>query len=257
MDLPYISILTPTYNRNHFLPIMLSNLVKFDYPKDKLEWVIDDDGTDKIIKGDAEYEAIQKVIYPIKLKYLVHPIRRLIGVKRNYLVKQATHKICAMMDTDDLYMSPYLKKSVELMNKERCSLVGSNQMVFIYPHHNCKITAIECSAKRQIHEASMVFTKKHWKSMGGFEKNSRGEGAKMIDSTKESKIGLTQITECLLCIAHNENTVDKSNFLDAQDITADVNMNPYDIQLIKDVCLNQETADIPPEVCRISAPDDP
>jgi glycosyltransferase involved in cell wall biosynthesis len=251
MDLPYISILTPTYNRNHFIPLMLSNLVKFDYPKDKLEWVIDDDGTEKMINTDEEMDRLKQVVHPIKIKYLVHPQRRLIGVKRNYMVKQATHKIVAMMDTDDLYMSPYLKKSIELMNKEKCSLVGSNQMVFMYPHHNCKITAIECSAKRQIHEATMVFTKKHWKAMGGFAKNSQGEGAQMIDSMKGTKIGLTHITDCMLCIAHKQNTIDKGNFLDAQDISKDCRISPLDIQLITDICLRdelQETAPKPPEV---------
>ena len=37
-ELPNISIITPCYERQHFLPLMLCNLIHFDYPKDKIEW---------------------------------------------------------------------------------------------------------------------------------------------------------------------------------------------------------------------------
>ena len=121
------------------------------------------------------------------------------------------------------------------MKKEKSSLCGSNQMIFCYPHHNFKITAIKCGAKRQIHEATMVFTKKHWRAMGGFEKNSQGEGAKMVDFHSENKISLTQIVDCLCCIAHKQNTVDKEQFKEASDITDDVVFNPNDVQLIKSI----------------------
>ena len=40
MEYPSISILTPTFNRTKWLPLMINNLERLDYPKDKLEWVI-------------------------------------------------------------------------------------------------------------------------------------------------------------------------------------------------------------------------
>ena len=45
----------PTYNRNEFKPLMLLNLQGFLYPdKSNLEWVIDDDGPDKLFKNESE-----------------------------------------------------------------------------------------------------------------------------------------------------------------------------------------------------------
>ena len=35
---PTISILTPIYNRNMWLPLMIQNIKTFDYDKTKMEW---------------------------------------------------------------------------------------------------------------------------------------------------------------------------------------------------------------------------
>ena len=45
---PLVSICTPTFNRRPFIPIMLKCFEHQTYPKDKIEWIIVDDGTDKI-----------------------------------------------------------------------------------------------------------------------------------------------------------------------------------------------------------------
>ena len=46
--LPTVSIITPTYNRRNFFRLAVNNFMSIKYPKDKLEWIIVDDGTDKI-----------------------------------------------------------------------------------------------------------------------------------------------------------------------------------------------------------------
>ena len=38
-DLPRVSILTPTYDRKRFLPLMIENLKNMVYPKEKLEYL--------------------------------------------------------------------------------------------------------------------------------------------------------------------------------------------------------------------------
>tara|TARA_R110000782_G_scaffold81202_2_gene160538 strand:- start:2928 stop:3152 length:225 start_codon:yes stop_codon:yes gene_type:complete len=66
MELPNISILTPTYNRSKFLPLFIHNLKKQTYPHKKLEVVIDDDGTEPFTDNIA---GLQSEIHPIKLVY--------------------------------------------------------------------------------------------------------------------------------------------------------------------------------------------
>ena len=69
---PKISVLTPLYNRNKWLPLMLANIYHFDYDKNKLEWYIldskDGDEEIKLIPDEFTLENIRKMIHPIKLK---------------------------------------------------------------------------------------------------------------------------------------------------------------------------------------------
>ena len=211
---PKISILTPIYNRNEYLPLMIFNLQGFIYPdKHLLEWVIDDDGTDPLFKNPAEIEIVAMEIKPITINYTHNNKKRSIGEKRNHMVKRlANFKHMAMMDSDDIYLPSYLQYSIEIMKTKQHSLVGSNQMIFVYPYKKWTITAIRCEAKRQIHEATMVFTKRHWQSMGGFVKSSQGEGAGMIDFN-DNKCGITDIQYLMICVCHKTNTIKKDQFL--------------------------------------------
>ena len=115
------------------------------------------------------------------------------------------------MDDDDIYFPTYIKHSVETLKRSKSGLVGSNHMLFIYPNHNYNMSKIECSAKRQIHEATMCFTKKYFRSMPGFVKSSRGEGASMIDFN-EKNTEYTDIAKCMICFSHSENSIGKEQF---------------------------------------------
>ena len=118
------------------------------------------------------------------------------------------------MDSDDLYLPSYLYYAVGELKKNNLGAVGSPEMLFLYPHHDWKITGIKCLANRQIHEATLVYTKKHFKAMGGFEKNSQGEGAKMFDFMNDKKIKQLEVAKIMICICHQENTCNKDKFLD-------------------------------------------
>lgn len=47
-DLPMVSIITPTRNRNHFMKLAVYNFYSQNYPKDKLEWVIIDESSEPV-----------------------------------------------------------------------------------------------------------------------------------------------------------------------------------------------------------------
>ena len=49
MDKPNISIITLLSGEREFIPLIKANFENFDYPKDKLELVIVDDGIDNLI----------------------------------------------------------------------------------------------------------------------------------------------------------------------------------------------------------------
>ena len=42
---PFVSVVTPTYNRKRFIPFLIQCYNSQSYPKDKMEWIIYDDGS--------------------------------------------------------------------------------------------------------------------------------------------------------------------------------------------------------------------
>ena len=208
--LPNVSILMPTYNRRKFLELIIDNILSQTYPKNKLEWVVIDDGKEKLIKDENK---IRNIIFPIKLKYIKidHKKKLKIGEKRNYLVKYSTYDYCINMDDDDIYLNNYILKSVLFLLLKKCNLVGSNQMIFYFPTYN-KFTRIFCRQKRQIHEATMCFKKSHWLKTGGFKNTNNSEGSKLIDGYEDIVYNM-QIDELMYCLCHNNNSYPKDSFL--------------------------------------------
>ncbi len=220
----------PIYNRNNFKKLIISNLLKLDYDLSKIEFCMYDDGTDKFIKNWKEHTDFKNIISPIQFNYKYNNIKQTIGYKRNILVKMASNKYIAMMDSDDLYMSSYLKHSLDLLINKKLGLVCSPQMLFLYPLQDWKMTGIDCNEKRMGHEATMVFTKKYFNAMKGFKTNSQGEGVKLIDGMNEKNIGKTHIQKCMLCICHKENSVNKDYFFDKNSI--EYTLEDYDKDII-------------------------
>jgi cellulose synthase/poly-beta-1,6-N-acetylglucosamine synthase-like glycosyltransferase len=161
MEYPKVSILTPTYDRNRFLPLMILNLRIINYDKSKLEQVIyDDHPTNPLFKNNEELQKYKELVQPIKINYIYNAKRHLsIGEKRNLLVKNAKNKILINMDDDDIYFSDYIKTSVDTLKKNKLGLVGSPEMLFIFPESNYKITAIKCPATRQFTKPLCVLQK--------------------------------------------------------------------------------------------------
>ena len=55
-EYPNVSILTPTYNRRKFIPLMIHNLNGFDYNKSQLEWFVVDDGQEPLFTKETLQE---------------------------------------------------------------------------------------------------------------------------------------------------------------------------------------------------------
>lgn len=218
-ELPFVSINIPCYKRRKFCPLMITNIQFLDYPKDKLEIVILQDGPESLFITSDHKKLFEECIHPAKLKYVYEPnIRRSIGDKRNRLVKLSSHKIIANIDSDDIYFPQYLRHSINAMKQYKVGITSSAAMLFLYPHLDFKLTGIRCGMKFQGHEACSVFTKKHFNAMGGFGKTSQGEGTKMIHYNEKNMVNL-DIAQLMICVAHNNddegNTIGKDQFLDA------------------------------------------
>ena len=234
-DIP-ITILTPIYNRSKWLPLMISNIRNFQYDKTKLNWYILDskDGEEDIrLFTNETLEEARRAVYPVKIIYEYRGRKMTIAEKRTYLVKNAPTNWFANMDSDDIYMDCYLRYSLDVAKKAKVQLVGSPQMIFVYPHYDYKVTAIQCEAVRQIHEATMVGTKKYVKSMGGFTKrDTKGEGASIIDGN-EKNVRKTECAYQMICVCHSTNTCSKELFKEIN--VQDTKIEGEKIEILKEI----------------------
>jgi glycosyltransferase involved in cell wall biosynthesis len=218
-DLPNVSINVPCYLRRKFIPLMLSNIIGFDYPAEKIEVCILQDGPQDLFESSEQRKAFESIIAPRTLNYVYEKdIRRTIGEKRNKLVKMSKSKIIASMDSDDIYFGTYLKHSVNALKQYKVGITTSAAMLFTYPHDDFKMSGIRCGHKEQGHEACCVFTKKHFNSMGGFRSKGpeacQGEGAKMISGGENRMVNL-DIKQLMCCVGHlgvEGNSIDKEQF---------------------------------------------
>ena len=123
---PFVSICTPTFNRRPFIPFMLKCFEHQDYPKDRMEWIIVDDGTDKI--GDLVAQHPQVKYFPIEKKLLL-------GQKRNFMHEKTRGDILVYMDDDDYYPPERVSHAVAMLQKTPGALCAGSSEIYIYFKH--------------------------------------------------------------------------------------------------------------------------
>jgi hypothetical protein len=123
---PFVSVCTPTFNRRPFILSMIKCFEHQDYPKDRLEWIIIDDGTDKI--GDL-------VAHIPQVKYVALEKKRLLGQKRNLMHEKTKGDIIVYMDDDDYYPPQRISHAVEMLTKNPKALCAGSSEIYIYFKH--------------------------------------------------------------------------------------------------------------------------
>ena len=111
--LPTVSIITPTYNRAKFFPLAIYNFNTFNYPREKLEWVIVDDSE----RGKSVEHLLPNKNSRVKynINYIRLEEKHTIGAKRNIAVENSKNSIIVCMDDDDYYYPDSIKNRVELL----------------------------------------------------------------------------------------------------------------------------------------------
>ena len=127
MSKPFVSVLTPTYNRRRFIPHLIEMYKRQTYPKDRMEWLILDDGEDAV--EDLFLEASKTIP---NIRYMRRPPKMLIGKKRNILNQEAKGDILVAMDDDDYYVPERVSHAVtKLMASPKVELAGTS-VIFMY-----------------------------------------------------------------------------------------------------------------------------
>lgn len=126
------SIIIPTYNRSKYLQVILPSLFNLDYPKDRYEIIIIDDGG-----NDDTSEMIKKLDPTCEIKYYYwkreHPYKfgtpeNRAGPSRNIGIKNAKGEILLFWDSDMIAHKDLLNEHKKIHYENENSLVIGNRI---------------------------------------------------------------------------------------------------------------------------------
>ena len=202
--LPFVSICTPTFNRRPFIASMIKCFEHQDYPKDRIEWIIVDDGTDKI--GEL-------VTHIPQVKYFSYEEKMTLGKKRNTMHGKTKGDIIVYMDDDDYYPPQRVSHAVTtLTNNPKALCAGSSEM-YIYFKHIEKM--YQFGPYRDSHSTAGTFAfKRELLKMTRYEDTASIAEEKHF--LKNYTIPFVQLDplKTILVFSHAHNTFDKRRLLE-------------------------------------------
>jgi len=129
---PLVSICTPTFNRRPFIPIMIECFKNQTYPRDRMEWIIVDDGTDKI-------EDLLKEANIPQIQYFRIDKKMTLGAKRNLMHSKTKGSILVYMDDDDYYPPERVEHAVEKLQGDPTALCAGSSEIYVFFKHIWKM----------------------------------------------------------------------------------------------------------------------
>ena len=220
---PFVSVLTPTYNRRKFIPAAIAMYKAQTYPKDRMEWIIIDDGTDKV--GDLFAQAAKTIP---NIRYISLSEKLLIGQKRNMLNDNAKGDIMIAMDDDDYYPPERVAHVVMRFTQQpTVQLAGSSEMYLYFRTDGKNIKAGPYNPNHCTN-GTMAYRRAYMLTHRYDEKQTHAEEKSFLDDYKNPMIQLDPF-KTILVMCHSDNTFDKNGLRDAN--------NP----MLKDTALTLKT----------------
>ena len=211
------SIVIPTYNRKRFSKLICLNIINQNFPFIKEVIVADD--------GDNE----ERLVLDVPFTVLYYKVPRMsIGDKRNFLASKATGDFIAHFDTDDIYSPDYLSRSIFNLIKNGKDVSGSADMN-MYSVATKKTYSQRCIFLHMLNEATMVY-RKSFADTHKFSDSMSSEGIGFLDKSLNN-IYETPITDIMICICHDLNTVSKQDWCKSE-YEAELDMTKYTEYLI-------------------------
>jgi len=199
---PFVSICTPTFNRRPFMPIIIKCFENQTYPRDKMEWIIVDDGSDKI------EDLVAHLPY---VRYFKYDEKMTLGKKRNISNEKAKGDIIVYMDDDDYYPPERVQHAVERLQESKALCAGSSAM-FLYFKHINKMFQFGPYGPNHATAATFAFKKELLQKTKFNEESCVAEEKKFL---KDYPIPFVQLdsTKSILVFSHNHNSFDKKELL--------------------------------------------
>jgi glycosyltransferase involved in cell wall biosynthesis len=203
---PFVSVCTVTFNRRPFWKTAFEIFKNQDYPKNRMEWIILDDGTDKI--GDLISEA--KIP---QIKYVEVEKKMSLGAKRNLSHTHCKGSIIVYMDDDDYYPPDRVSHAVERLTSSSTALcAGSSELYLYFKHIN---QMYQCGPYAPNHSTAGTFAfKRELLDITKYDDVAAVAEEKAF--LKDYTIPFIQLDplKTILVVSHTHNTFDKRRLLE-------------------------------------------
>jgi len=161
------SVIIPTYNRSWILRKSLEALFNQNYPKDKYEIILIDDGS-----TDDTKTMIESLSPSCKLKYLRNEKRMGIPRTRNRGIREAKGKYIIFTDSDVLATPDFIKQHMNYHQKYQDVIVNGELIrVSSFKQIGKKRKSIFDFSLSPFDTANVSVARKHLLKLGGFDED--------------------------------------------------------------------------------------
>ena len=201
---PFVSVCTPTYNRRPFISAMLKCFDHQDYPKHRMEWIIVDDGTDKVEELVKDHPNVRYFKYDEKMT---------LGKKRNIVHDKSVGDILVYMDDDDYYPPQRVSHAVDMLQKNPQALCAGCSELYIYFKHIQKMYQFGPYKPNHGTAGTFAFRREMLKDNRYEEEACLAEEKAFL---KDYTVPFVQLEpkKVILVFSHEQNTFDKRKLLD-------------------------------------------
>jgi len=204
-DMPFVSICTPTFNRRPFWEYTIKCFNHQDYPKDKMEWIIIDDGTDKIEDLVCNIEQVKYFYYSQKMP---------LGKKRNLMHSKSKGDIIVYMDDDDYYPPERVSHAVNMLVTHPNALCAGASEIYIWFKHIQKMFQFGPYSPSHATAGTFAFKRELLKDHKYDDHAALAEEKAFL---KDYSVPFVQLEpkKTILVFSHIHNTFDKKRLLES------------------------------------------
>ena len=205
-QLPFVSVCTPTFNRRPFIPTMIECFKNQTYPKNRMEWIIVDDGTDRI------EDLIIAANIP-QIKYFDLSKKMALGAKRNFMHDQTRGSIIVYMDDDDYYPPERVEHAVEKLTAHPEALCAGASEIYIFFKHIQQMYQFGPYGPNHATAGTFAFRRELLAQTRYDEHAALAEEKSFLKNYTIPFVQLDPL-KCILVFSHEQNTFDKRKLLD-------------------------------------------
>ena len=208
---PFVSIITPTFNRRPFIPTMIECYKNQTYPKNRMEWIIVDDGSDKI------EDLIKKENFPEdQVKYFSLPQKVNLGKKRNICHQHSKGSILVYMDDDDYYPPERVSHAVEMLLAHPEAMAAGSSEIYIYFKHIQKMYQFGPYMPNHATAGTFAFRRELLNNTAYQDEAAIAEERAFLKNYTVPMVQLDPM-KTILVFSHIHNTYDKKKLLETPD----------------------------------------